>query len=272
MRPEYMSESQYHALKGVRASYVKRLWSATPAHVLAEMSRADADESDALRVGRALHCALLRPSEYAAEFRVAPKFDRRTKAGKEAAAEFAASLPAGVALLDPDEAECVAMMRDGVSRHDAAAALLDICDVREAVFRGEIAGVPAKCKVDAMSASGILLDVKTTVSAAPRAFARSCGEYGYHVQAAFYRAVLACHGVNVDSVAFVAVEKSAPYCVAVYQLDMADVDAMSGVVERLCAQYARCMETGVWDGYPRTVQPIRIPEWAIRGESNNGEE
>lgn len=271
MRPEYMTESEYNALTGVRASYVKTLWSATPAHLAAQIARTDGDQSDALRIGRALHCALLRPEDYAAEWRVAPKFDRRTKAGKESAAEFAASLPPDVGLLDADESECVAMMRDSVRRHEAAATLLEICDVREAVFRGSFNDVPAKCRVDAMSPTGILLDVKTTISAAPRSFARSIADYGYHVQAAFYRALLLQHGVDIQSVAFVAIEKTPPYLVAVYELDMEDVFAMSDVVDRMASRYGECVSTGVWGGYPNAVQQIRVPSYAIREETNHAE-
>lgn len=268
MEPLYISESEYDAIHAVRASYVKTLWSATPAHLYAQRIAEQRDESDAFRIGRALHCRALRPDAYAAEFAVSPKFDRRTKAGKEAAAEWQAANAGVGTVLDEGESEMVERMADAIADHESAATLLRMATLREATFLADLHGQAAKCRVDALSPDGaVLLDVKTAASAAPRAFARSCADFGYHLQMEFYRQVLAEHGVTVRHVAIVAVEKAAPHCVAVYELDMADLDAMRDVVARCVQTYRNCIATGVWPGYAPGVQPIRIPEWAIRPEA-----
>ncbi len=174
---------------------------------------------------------------------------------------------AGKTVVDEAESDDIERMADAVSGHDAAATLLEIARLRECVFTADLHGVAAKCRVDAMSDTGLLLDLKTTVSASPRAFAKSIGEFGYHLQLQFYREVLAAHGIEIRHAVIVAVEKARPNLVAVYQLDMAALDAMSGVVERCVKRWAECVEPGVWPGYSSSVVQIEVPDWAIRPEA-----
>ena len=261
--PLFMSEAEYSALPGLRASWVKVLWQSTPAHLRARME--DSTDTDAFRFGRAVHCALLRPMDYAAEFVVSPKFDRRTKQGKEDAAAFEARYGgAGVAMIDQDEADGVEAVRRGVLANPTAVALLNMAETREAVYLGEIAGYPCKCRVDAVG-NGVLQDVKTCISAAPRAFARACADYAYHLQFAFYREILRQNAVHVSDVVLVAAEKSAPYAVALYRMREADLDAMLPVVQRACALFAECADADRWDGYGDAVQEIAMPDWSIHG-------
>lgn len=263
-----MTEAEYAALPGLRASYVKTLDASTPAHLAARMAAPDAD-TDALRIGRALHCRILRPDDYAAEFIVSPKFDRRTKDGKAEAEAFAAA--AGVrTVVTQDEQSQIDMMADAVRAHPSASALLEIAELRETVAVGQIDGVRCKARIDAIG-NGVLIDLKSCVSAAPRAFARAVCEYGYDLQMAFY-AELARQADGYDapeSVAIIAVEKSAPYAVAAYEIRPTDLDAAYRRVLRSVAVYRDCMESGVWPAYPQTVEPLEIPAWRYANEGND---
>ena len=259
--PKFISEAEYAALPGLRASWAKTLWQSTPAHLRARMD--ESLDSDAFRFGRALHCALLRPQDFGCEFVVSPKFDRRTKQGKEDAARFEAE-HAGAAMIDQDEADGVELVRRGVLSNPTAAALLNLASIREATYLGEIAGYPCKCRVDAVG-GGILLDVKTCASAAPRAFSRACADFGYHLQFAFYREILRQNSVPITDVVLVAAEKAAPYAVALYRMREGDLDAMLPVVERAAALFRYCVENDRWDAYGDSVQEIAMPEWSLNG-------
>ena len=255
-----MSEADYSALPGLRASYVKQLISSTPAHLFARRNSEDAD-TDALRIGRALHCRGLRPADYAAEFVTSPKFDRRTKDGK-AAAEAFALVSVGRAVIDETEQRQVDAMVDAINLHPSARAVMDAAPHRERVYTGDIAGVPAKCRVDAVG-PGVLVDVKTTISAHPRAFARSCADYGYHYQLAMYRALLRQSGVTVDDAVLVAVEKTPPYAVAVYVMRSHELDAAMSAVEGAALLFDACERAGAWPGYPQTIEEIAMPVWSL---------
>ena len=60
-----------------------------------------------------------------------------------------------------------------------------------------------------MPKSGLLLDLKTTISAAPENFTKTIFNMGYDKQAAFYRLVCREAGLSVDDeFHFIAVEKT----------------------------------------------------------------
>ena len=260
-----MSEAAYTDIDALRASEVKSAARSTLAH-LAHSMRQPREDTDAFRAGRALHCAVLRPADFVAEFITAPKCDRRTKDGK-AMYDAVLAGAGGRDVLD----EVTSRVNDGmavsIAEHPSAAAALAMCSIREQVFLGEIAGVPAKCRVDALSTDGtILVDVKTSMSASPRAFARSCVEYGYALQFAFYRAILRQNGYAVDDCMIVAVEKSSPYLVACYRLPEETLDRAHAVVVRVVGEIERARETGVWPGYSDGVVDINLPPWAFTDE------
>jgi exodeoxyribonuclease VIII len=260
-----MSEDEYNRMPALRASWVKTLCTQTPAHLLHKIG-ADDDDTDALRIGRALHCRVLRPEDFGAEFLVSPKFDLRTKEGKAESAAFAAG--AGTrTVLNADEMRKVNAMAVSVAAHESAAMLLSTCTERETVWTATIEGVPCKIRPDGLAVSsgtnaGLLVDLKTTLSAAPRAFARTCVEYGYWLQIAFYRAVLREHGVDISNAVLVAIEKGAPNIVACYELSAPDLDAAEDRVRAGIRLYNQCMRTQNWSGYSERVEMLAMPAWA----------
>lgn len=267
-----MSENEYGQLEGIRASWVKTLARSTPAHL--EVSMREREESDALRVGSALHDSVLLPEVFSKRWVSMPKLDRRTKDGKamyEALVESAALNQQQ--LLTEQEAEMVHCVTSSVFRTNAAQ-LLTMCRERELVVTGEIAGVPCKARIDACDLhTGLVVDIKTTVSAAPRAFTRSVVEYGYLMQMAFYRELLQQNGAGagaLDATAvLVACEKTAPYGVALYEVRSDDMDRVMPAIELLVQRIARCMEMNDWPCYSPLVQPLQLPEWAF---ASSGEE
>ncbi len=260
-----MTEAEYSALDAIRASSVKVASRSTLAHLRHDLER-EREDTDAFRVGRALHCAVLRPDEFAAEFAVAPKFDRRTKAGKEQH-EAACVAAEGRTLLDAADAHIVDAMRVSIESHPSARAALEICDLRERVWLGEIAGAKCKCRADAVG-GGLLLDLKTTVSASPHSFARSCVEYGYHIQFAFYAEIMQQNGVDISDCMVIAVEKTAPYAVACYRLLDADLARAFTVAERCVKRIAEAKRSNTWQGYSDGVIDITLPPWAFGDASS----
>ena len=127
-------------------------------------------------------------------------------------------------------------------------------------------GVRLKARADRAAAwQSQLVDLKTTNDASPRGFARDAFKYGYHIQRAVYGEVFArTHGLDHDAVRFlfVAVEKTPPYLVCVHELGEDEVRMGREAMQHAIRLYAECSETGVWTGYPDTVQPLTFPTWA----------
>lgn len=259
-----MSEDEYGKLRGIRASWVKTLWSSTPAHLQHRM--VESEESDALRFGAALHDRILRPEAFGTEWVVMPRVDRRTKDGKARAEAFEAETQAlGLRWITEDESRTLAGMMHMVEQ-TRLGALLELCPERELAMDGEIAGQPCKARIDACCLeSNLLVDIKTTVSAAPRAFRSSCVQFGYLPQMAFYREMLRQNGsASLDGeVVLAAMEKSAPYGVALYRLSSDDLDRALVQVEQLVRRIAECMATNDWPCYQPLPVDLAMPEYAF---------
>lgn len=179
-----LTNDQYRAQRGYSKSDLD-LVHRSPA--LLEWARnAPRSASATADIGTATHAALLEPELFAEQYRQAPSFDKRTKAGKEGAEAFEASMAgSGKVLLSSDDYELVTAMRDSVLAHPVARDLLTSPGVSEASIFWELDGLKLKCRPDRMvDDRHILVDLKTTASIDK--FAMSVEDFRYHIQAALY--------------------------------------------------------------------------------------
>ena len=184
-----ISNDEYRALPAVSKSDLD-LVARDPA-LLEWKKHAPREESDAAEIGTATHCALLEPERFATEYRQQPAFDKRTNAGKAAAAEFEAAM-SGKTVLSNDEYALVTAMRDSVLAHPHARELLTSDGVSEASILFELNGVKCKCRPDRLPSSAringrpVIVDLKTTDDIEKIKY--SIADYRYDVQAEFYSA------------------------------------------------------------------------------------
>jgi len=198
-------------------------------------------------------CAVLEPDQLASRYGIAP--DRRTNAGKAAVAAMEA---AGIEAVTAPEMEQAMAMAASVRSHQAAAALLRNGKAEQSFWFDDIAtGLRCKCRPDWYTGSTIV-DLKTTVDASPKGFAKSVAQWRYHVQQSHYLA-----GTFAERFVFIAVEKCYPYAVGVYELD-ADAVQFGDYERRNNLQtIADCRAISEWPGYGNTIQPLSLPKWAL---------
>lgn len=230
--------------------------------------------TEAMEFGSALHCAVLTPSIFAKEYAVAPICDRRTKAGKEEFAAFQAE-NAGKKIITQEQSDKIKAMIASLRRNPVIESLLfDGCEFNSEVTilnkvelaSGEIKVV--KCKVDKIVPVGktpVLIDLKTTASAHPGAFAKSCVNFRYDMQAAMYCELYDKFASDRDRkeesrFAIIAIEKEPPYACAIYFLD----DWLNGGLALFCNALKRLSDAELedwWEGYscPRDLLPV--PPW-----------
>jgi exodeoxyribonuclease VIII len=257
-----LTNEAYHALKAVSPSQIKVL-GRSPLHYFDQFLAEDREKREptpAMLMGTALHTAVLEPELWDATIAVPPhSFDRRTKAGKELAAEFEREA-AGKIVLAPDDADQVRRMADQVRKHPAAGFLLELPGRREASYTWEDpqTGLACKTRPDWHSEDRrIVVDVKTTRDASRVEFAKSVANLDYHVQAAWNQDAL-----GAEQFITIAVENVRPFAVAVYPASGAMIAAGQRRIEAAMALLAQCWETGVWPGYGDLVQePIELPGW-----------
>jgi len=257
-----LPNKEYHAKPGLSSSGLGSL-AKSPAHYLA--SKEDQEETKALKFGTAFHTYVLEPEKFQAEIAVAPKVDRRTKAGKTAWIEFVGSA-ADKTIIDEEDMETIKRMGESVYAHPEAMRLLDAEGfVEVSCFWDDYTlGAPCKCRPDKLNAGGACIDLKSTEDASQRAFARSCGQYNYIKRAAFYlRGLSQVTGYPHTEFYFIAVEKKAPYGTMVYQVPRVYLDIAAEELDALIALYGRCIKDDLWPGYLPEVEQLTMPAWAL---------
>ena len=260
-------EADYHAIKALSSSRLKSFLR-SPAH-LRHMDENPAG-GDALAFGSAFHCSILEPERFYLDYAIAPECDRRTKAGKEKWDAFLAE-SAGKKALSHDDALSITGMSKAVLFHPTASDLLARRDETEiSILWSQKAGwktVDAKARIDAIVLEDkAIIDLKSTQDASPEGFARSIAKFNYHIQAAWYLMAAESAGIEVESVVFIAVEKTEPYGVGCYTLDR---DAIAEGQARIAAslpKYLACMIQNLWPAYDDGIQTLKLPRWEVQGE------
>jgi exodeoxyribonuclease VIII len=220
------------------------------------------EPSKALTLGTISHVAVLEPKKLDTAFVERPEgIDFRTKEGKEWKAKMGTT-----PILDADEARAVRGIRDSIAAHDAAKALLAGCDSEVAMFAEHRTGLWIKGRIDALKVptdlETVIVDVKTTSAGADYiTFSRQAASLNYHVSAAWYCHLAGLNGLPPARFYWIAVETSAPYAVAVYEIHPDALDLGVGMMNDALELIAQCEDAGEWPGYAPEVQCLNLPAW-----------
>lgn len=267
-----MSDREYHSHNSISNSGLALLASKTPAHFFASLTTPRAD-TPAFREGRNIHCAVLEPDRFNAQYCVMPKFDMRRTVDKQLAAEFHEANH-GKTCIDKEEAERCLAIQNSVRAHPMAAALLQGGNAERSYFTNDpITGVAVRTRPD-YETEYCLVDLKTTLDASSEGFARSAYAYRYHQQAAFYLDTMEwATGIKRNSFFFIAVEKSPPYAVQVFRASEAFIARGREAYREALNTYADCLQTGVWPAYNEAASGLNLPPWAeARLQASENEE
>jgi PDDEXK-like domain of unknown function (DUF3799) len=210
-------------------------------------------------LGTAVHCAVLEPDTFKARYTVGPQCDKRTKEGKAIWANLEADKKI---ILSASDYEAVEGMSQSVLIHETASKLLAAGDPEVTVYT-DIEGIPAKARLD-WYRNGIILDLKTTQAADPESFSRSCANFGYSLQAAFYMDCCAAAGLEAHTLIFITVESSAPYLVSCYEFDELSLDYGRDHYRTALNKYRECLALNEFPGFPTDIQTISLPAWTLK--------
>jgi len=254
---DHLSNEEYHADPAVSASHLHQV-ARSGQHYWAryvDPNRQPVKPTAAMTTGSLVHCAVLEPDELRHRYGIAP--DRRTKSGKEAAAEMQAN---GIEPVSEADMLLAGNMARAVRHHPYAAELLSAGKPETSIWWDDPeTGLRCKCRPDWINGS-TCVDLKTTTDASPKGFARSVASFRYHVQAAHYLAA----GL-FDQFIFIAVEKEAPFAVACYELDHDAFAEGQRLRDRDLQRIANCRAMAAWPGYGDELQTISLPGWAFYG-------
>ena len=220
--------------------------------------------SDALTVGSALHKLVLEPQAFDEEFAVKEKVNGRTKAGKEYNEQFD-ELNKDKIIIDEQQYNFCINLKNAVQENPIADQYLDGFGSSELSLFWEWSKdlpVPCRCRPDYIREDGVIVDLKSALTANPRVFQRKAYyEFRYHVQAAFYmEGYRACYGKDPKEFVFVVVEKGKPHPVEVFKATPDFIAAgLEEAVQNL-KTFWNARQTNVWPGYSNNeVLPLDTP-------------
>lgn len=273
----------YHqrVLGVVNTGALKLLHEKTPAHYRAWVEATDEDEeSKTLAFGRALHCAMLEPSLFDKTYvkPVVHAHKRPTVAQRNAKKPSEATMKAiaywskweadnaGLIEISVKEKATIQGMAAAVMRHPIAGKLFAAGVAEEtALWTDPATSLLCKARVDwRVPQRGVWVDLKSTEDASPSTFAKSVARYGYHLQHAHYASAAQALDTELAAFLFVAVEKEAPYAVAVHCLDPEAEARGLELRSRAMETLSECLVNDHWPAYLPRINRLALPQWALR--------
>ena len=268
MKPTRMSWAQYAALDALDHTILKE-FRFSPAHAYQAL-RHPPDQTEAQKLGSAVHAAILEPDTFASRYIAGPAIARRSKEDKERWKAFEAEAGARE-ILKADYFEACRRMQAAVWKNREVARLLSAPGMVEVTLTTQYhEKLALKIRPDAIKSHDgwtFIPDIKTTSSSATAwDFGSTVARYDYHSRAALYLDVLQAE-VPTDQerrYVFIAIEKGEPYASAVFELDVNAVTVGRARYQGWCQQAIHAIETDLWPGYAEEVQIVSMPPWAYR--------
>ena len=214
----------------------------------------------AMADGTAVHAFFLERDKFDTDFVIKPADMRlNTKAGKEWALEQKDKI-----IIDSELGNNLYEMEK--SFMDSPAKLIyDIKGQTElSYFWDDLGTIKGKCRPDWISDGGeIVVDVKTTTDASPRGFQKSIANWGYHLQLGWYLRGLRKLGLPAEQFIFIAIEKTAPFCVGVYKADQKMINFAIKELDQLMPEIQTAMVSNEFPDYTPEITSIGLPPWMI---------
>lgn len=248
-----MTHPDYNSINAVRFSRLKRL-AVSPLHYKEHVEK----ETEALRLGRAVHLAVLEPARYRDEVAV---WEGKTRRGKEWDS-FQAQNETKTILRAADHEMAMALSK-AVNADPLAGVLLRGGKAEHTrTWTDPGTGLTCKARLD-YYAEGRVVDLKTTSKIQPRDFARQAAQFYYHAQLAFYSTGLP----QPCSAYIIAPTKEKPIDVVTYKLPARALRVGQQLCEKWLALLAECQARDEWPGIGGgEIQELVLPEYALGEE------
>lgn len=248
-----ISNADYHAGPGISSTslkYANKAMRLYQAHITGEVKF---KETEAMRLGTAVHALTLEAMSFGDEIIVSKKFGRTDKA-KEEKSEFYAANP-GKTIITADDYDKCRYMRDS---------LLELEDV-EYIFStgapeqsgyyldrdqyGNRTNMLCKYRPDWRN-DECIFDIKSTNDITKEAFEGTINNFGYHISAAHYlEGDRITMGTNHRQFVFGCVEPEPPYLATTYVLKEESLELGEWLRRRALTGIKHGRDTEQWPGY-----------------------
>lgn len=223
-----------------------------------------------LLFGQAAHKLLLEPDTFHDDFAVAPKFNLRTNAGKEAMEAFKAD-NAGKTIISAEDYSKASLMALKCRSDPDTFRLLHGEHELPIFWTDGQTGEECKCRLDVLTqleddGVPVIVDYKTTSDARTDSFMRSIYKYGYHFQSGMYGAGVQAK-FQLDALPrflIIAQETEPPFAINRIELLPDVIQYGYDLFRQFIGTYHECKELGIWYGYNGPIglaNEAYLPDW-----------
>lgn len=259
--------ADYITGEGVNCSRLK-LMSWSPAHYNAFRDRTD---TDALRMGRLVHLCVLENELFRERTTVwqggmtkatkakpaRPTMNKQSLAYKEFAAECAAN---GVEVIDESDLRLCENIHRAVRTHPMASMYLSEGEAELSIYWTHPFGPKCKSRIDFLGET--ICDLKTVRDLRSHKFGRSCHDYQYHVQAAFYQDAVEQLTGEKRPYMIIGVEKFSPFDVVCFRMPDEALALGRQIYTEWLRKVIECDASGHWPGICDTEDVVELPSYA----------
>ena len=262
-KPEIITNAEYHGRKTHLSSTNIRTFKKNRKQFEYGLTHELVKQTKAMADGTAVHSFFLERDKFDTDFVIKPADMRlNTKAGKEWAQEHQSKI-----IIDSELGNNLYEMEK--SFMDSPAKLIyDIKGQTElSYFWDDLGTIKGKCRPDWISDDGeIVVDIKSTTDASLRGFQKSISNWGYHLQLGWYLRGLRKLGVPAKQFIFIAIEKTAPFCVGVYKADQEMINFAMKEIDQLMPEIQTAMVSNEFPDYTPEITSIGLPPWMTDNE------
>lgn len=229
-------EAEYHSVPICHSTALKCVWKSSAAHAIA--AEGAVLDSPSLLLGSAVHCLVLEPDTWDSKYAVCPPADGRTKEGKAIKEAFAASC-GNRRVVPHDVAEVARACAASVAAFDAVASVVESCDDRELSLCATVAGSACRARLDGYDRlARRVVDIKTTSGlASPHEADKSCRNWLYDLQGAFYLRCARLCDLPAEQFVLVMVETAPPHGVAAYSISPESLGMWDARIDELVIRW-----------------------------------
>lgn len=210
----------------------------SPRHFIAYKLR-EKVTTPAMAFGSMAHCLVLEPESFEKRYVIMPKFDRRTKVGKEAFTEFMETVGGKTPVLEADYQNAL-YLADCLRKNDASSYVLDRINETEKWIEWEYKKLKWHGSIDGQG-KGIKCDLKFVADASPKKVERAIRHEGYGNQCVHYQRG---SGTPDDDYFLIACDRSGNICVC--QITKGFQSICEREIDSYIAHFKRCQYLDMW--------------------------
>ncbi|EEA4443800.1 exonuclease VIII [Salmonella enterica subsp. enterica serovar Sandiego] len=253
----------YHAGPGVSKSQLDDIADTPAIYLWRKNAPVDTEKTKSLDTGTAFHCRILEPEEFSKRFIIAPKFNRRTSAGKEEEKTFLEECArTGRTVLTAEEGRKIELMYQSVMALPLGQWLVESAGYAESSVYWEDpeTGILCRCRPDKIIPEfHWIMDVKTTADI--QRFRTAYYDYRYHVQDAFYSDGYRAQFGEIPTFVFLVASTTAEcgrYPVEIFMMGEDAKLAGQREYRRNLQTLAECLNNDEWPA----IKTLSLPRWA----------